>query len=151
MHFLTMIRFLCALGPTTIHQYSDLVLTVPKPTQQGYAINVSVTIRNSGELAGQEAVQCYVSVPKVDGLITPRFALRHFEKLTLGKGEAPASPPRPLLEVNRGGQVYEILFEPPPTVEDAKNAPELSRQTDAAASSCCTEVVGENAERCRAL
>ena len=83
-----MIRFLCALGPTTIHQCSDLVLTVPKPTQQGYAINVSVTVRNSGELAGQEAVQCYVSVPKVDGLITPRFALRHFEKLTLGKGEA---------------------------------------------------------------
>ena len=40
----------------------------------------------------------------------------------LGKGEAPASPPRPLLEVNRGGQVYEILFEPPPSAEDAKNA-----------------------------
>ncbi|MEM1326917.1 MAG: beta-glucosidase BglX [Bacteroidota bacterium] len=67
----------------TTFDYSNLVINA----QDAEAIQVSVTVRNSGELAGQEVVQLYLSDP-VASVVRPVKELKGFEKITLAPGDS---------------------------------------------------------------
>jgi len=70
----------------TTFAYSDL--TVAKPSLgAGEAVEVQVTIRNTGTRAGQEVVQLYVRDP-VASRSRPVRELKAFEKIALQPGEA---------------------------------------------------------------
>lgn len=58
----------------TTFAYSDL-----KVTDEGDAVTVKVTVKNTGKRAGKEIVQIYVSAPK-EGLVKPVKELRAFAK-----------------------------------------------------------------------
>jgi beta-glucosidase len=69
----------------TTFAYSDL--TVPqKPVDANQPVDASVTVTNTGKVAGDEVVQLYLKFPPVAG--APRLALRGFERVHLNPGEA---------------------------------------------------------------
>ncbi|WP_229898032.1 glycoside hydrolase family 3 N-terminal domain-containing protein [Streptomyces finlayi] len=55
--------------------------------KRGERIEVEVSVRNTGEVAGDEVVQLYVHDP-VASLVQPVRRLRGFERVTLGAGES---------------------------------------------------------------
>jgi beta-glucosidase len=60
-------------------------LTVPQaPTNAGDAVNVAVTVTNTGALAGDEVVQLYLKFPDITG--APMRALRGFQRIHLAPG-----------------------------------------------------------------
>ena len=64
--------------------YKDL--TVPAaPVEVGDPISASVTVTNTGKVAGDEVVQLYLKFPSVAG--APRIALRGFQRIHLAPGE----------------------------------------------------------------
>ena len=70
----------------TEFSYSDLTLDKTQ-LQKGESLNVSVTIRNSGSVSGDEVVQLYVR--DLFGSITrPVLELKGFQKINLAPGEA---------------------------------------------------------------
>jgi beta-glucosidase len=69
----------------TSFTYSDLKVT--KKFKAGGKVDVSLTVTNSGEAAGKEVVQLYVSDRK-SALPRPPKELKGFAKLALGPGEA---------------------------------------------------------------
>lgn len=76
------------IGYTTF-EMSDLKVSVPSgfPTESDSPVRVNVVVRNTGDRAGAEVVQVYVS-DKVSS-ISPRVRrLRAFEKVDLEPGEA---------------------------------------------------------------
>lgn len=67
----------------TTFSYSDLVLP-NMPMNAGDPLNASVTVTNSGKVAGDEVVQLYLKFPEVAG--APIRALRSFERIHLEPG-----------------------------------------------------------------
>ncbi len=68
----------------TTFAYSDLKLDTKEMTQDG-KINVSVTVTNTGKIAGKEAVLLYIS--DLYATITPEIkALKAYDKITLAPG-----------------------------------------------------------------
>lgn len=78
-YFKTKVRFPFGYG------LSYTTFSYGKPTVKGRT--VSVTVRNSGNVAGQEVVQFYVGDDKAS-VIRPVKELKHFEKVALEPGEA---------------------------------------------------------------
>ncbi len=69
----------------TTFAYSNL--TVPQaPVAAGAPVDATVTVTNTGKVAGDEVVQLYLKFPPVAG--APRLALRGFERVHLNPGEA---------------------------------------------------------------
>jgi beta-glucosidase len=66
-------------------KYSKLKL--PRLVQAGKNISVSVTVTNSGKLAGEEVVQLYLSHPEVAEK-APIKALKGFQRVNLKAGES---------------------------------------------------------------
>ena len=64
----------------TTFKFSDLLIS-PSAVSKGadFALDVSVTVTNTGSVAGSEVVQVYISIPDI-GLATPRLQLRGFAK-----------------------------------------------------------------------
>lgn len=77
-YFKTKVRFPFGFG------LSYTTFSYGKPTINGRT--VSVTVRNSGRVAGQEVVQFYVGDDKAS-VIRPVKELKHFEKVALEPGE----------------------------------------------------------------
>lgn len=77
-YFKTKVRFPFGFG------LSYTTFSYGKPTVKGRT--VSVTVRNSGRVAGQEVVQFYVGDDKAS-VIRPVKELKHFEKVALEPGE----------------------------------------------------------------
>ena len=69
----------------TDYQYSDLTLSANTLDDEG-TITASVTVTNTGEVAGREAVLWYIS-DEVGTFTRPVKALKHFEKQILVSGE----------------------------------------------------------------
>src|SRR5205823_6466284 len=51
----------------------------------GDPVNLTVNVRNTGTLRGDEVVEVYVKTPQKDG---PRYALAGFQRLRVGPGES---------------------------------------------------------------
>jgi beta-glucosidase len=69
----------------TTFEYSDL--QVPATVQAGEEVTVTVTIKNTGQVAGKETIQVYVS-DKKSSLIRPEKELKAFQKIALEPGES---------------------------------------------------------------
>ncbi|MBN1877793.1 MAG: glycoside hydrolase family 3 C-terminal domain-containing protein [Anaerolineae bacterium] len=69
----------------TTFEYSNL--QVPETVQKGASVVVSVTVKNTGEVAGQEVVQLYVA-DKESSLVRPLKELKGFQKVALEPGES---------------------------------------------------------------
>lgn len=70
----------------TTFAYSDLKLSTSEIDEKD-ALEVSVTVTNTGDRAGKEVVQLYVA-PPVNGIFRPLRELRAFAKVTLAPGES---------------------------------------------------------------
>jgi beta-glucosidase len=82
-------------------------LTLPTtPVKAGDPMTASVTVTNTGKVAGDEVAELYLSFPKVDG--APLRALRGFERVHLKPGESKTVEfkfhPRDLSMVTAAGQ-----------------------------------------------
>jgi beta-glucosidase len=82
-------------------------LNVPKaPVTAGDTVVASVTVANTGKLAGDEVVQLYLSFPKVPG--APIKALRGFQRVHLEPGTSQEIKfelkPRDLCIVTQAGE-----------------------------------------------
>lgn len=69
----------------TKFQYSNM--QVSNSTVSGQPIDVSVDVKNTGTLAGDEVTQLYLSCPSTSELWMPKKELRGFERVTLQPGE----------------------------------------------------------------
>jgi beta-glucosidase len=69
----------------TTFSYSNLTLP-DAPIHAGDPLNASVTVTNTGKVAGDEVVQLYLKFPDVPG--APNRALRGFERVHLQPGES---------------------------------------------------------------
>jgi beta-glucosidase len=69
----------------TIFEYSDL--RVPRATKIGEPVSLSITIKNTGTVAGKESVQVYVRDVQAS-LARPPQELKRFAKVALNPGEA---------------------------------------------------------------
>ena len=69
----------------TSFAYSDLKVT--ETVNMGEPIEVSVTVTNTGDVAGKEVVQLYVK-DEESSLVRPRQELKRFAKITLKPGES---------------------------------------------------------------
>jgi beta-glucosidase len=67
----------------TTFSYSNLTLP-PVPLNAGDSLSASVTVTNTGKVAGDEVVQLYLKFPSVPG--APRHALRGFQRIHLEPG-----------------------------------------------------------------
>ncbi|MEA3326834.1 MAG: glycoside hydrolase family 3 C-terminal domain-containing protein [Chloroflexota bacterium] len=65
--------------------YSEM--TLPSEVKMGETFNVSVTVENCGEMAGQEVIQVYIRDIK-SALVRPMKELKGFEKVYLEPGES---------------------------------------------------------------
>ncbi|KAI0060831.1 glycoside hydrolase family 3 protein [Artomyces pyxidatus] len=63
----------------TSFEFSDLTISDPSSHDDALTVEVSVTVKNTGSVAGSEVVQLYVSYPDV-GVTTPQLQLRGFAK-----------------------------------------------------------------------
>jgi beta-glucosidase len=70
----------------TTFEYSDLQVDRKSIEANGH-INVAVTVRNTGKVAGDEVVQLYLRDP-VASVARPVQELRGFKRVTLAPGEA---------------------------------------------------------------
>ncbi|WP_369765727.1 beta-glucosidase BglX [Flavobacterium sp. WC2429] len=70
----------------TTFKYSDLKLSQNK-IKSNETIEVSVTITNSGKIAGEEVVQLYLR-DKVGSVVRPIIELKDFQKIKLNAGES---------------------------------------------------------------
>lgn len=69
----------------TTFAFSDL--SIPHPTlQAGQPLNASVTVTNTGKVAGDEVVQLYLKFPNIAG--APNIALRGFRRIHLNPGQS---------------------------------------------------------------
>ncbi len=90
----------------TTFSYSNLSLP-EKPIGAGHSLHASVTVTNTGKVAGDEVVQLYLSFPDVPG--APLRALRGFARVHLDAGASQQVEfqlkPRDLSMVTDGGDI----------------------------------------------
>jgi beta-glucosidase len=67
--------------------FNYTALKLPKTTAKNKKITVSVTVKNTGSIAGEEVVQLYVSHQYIKGK-TPVRALKGFKRIALKAGES---------------------------------------------------------------
>ncbi|KIJ63446.1 glycoside hydrolase family 3 protein [Hydnomerulius pinastri MD-312] len=65
----------------TTFAYSDLQLSTPVVANGDFSLSATVTVTNTGKVAGSEVVQLYVSMPKTSDLTHPELMLRAFHKV----------------------------------------------------------------------
>lgn len=70
----------------TDFEYTGLTLSAPE-LEEGGGLTVRVTVKNTGALAGKEAVQLYVA-PPTSGMFRPVRELRAYAKVELAPGES---------------------------------------------------------------
>jgi len=89
-------------------KYSKLKL--PRSVQAGKNISIMVTVTNSGNLAGEEVAQLYLSHPGVPGK-APIRALKGFQRVSLKAGESKtltfSLTPEELSIVNPKGELWQ--------------------------------------------
>lgn len=74
----------------TSFQYSDLKLSEPERTADDISITATLTVTNTGSVAGTEVVQLYTTLPTTSELTHPPLQLKAFAKvrdLAPGKSE----------------------------------------------------------------
>lgn len=76
-------RFGDGLSYTT-YSYSNL--SAPAKVRAGKGVNVSITVRNDGQVAGEEVVQLYLDPVEAKG--RPNTSLKAFDRVALEPGEA---------------------------------------------------------------
>ena len=69
----------------TAYSYSNLV--VSNVTVAGQPVAVSVDVKNTGEIAGEEVVQLYLSCPSTQEVWMPKKQLRGFKRVALQPNE----------------------------------------------------------------
>ncbi|TFY67511.1 hypothetical protein EVG20_g3915 [Dentipellis fragilis] len=73
----------------TTFSYSDLQISQPTIVNGDLDAMASITLKNTGSVAGSEVVQLYVSFPKTSDLSHPPLALKTFAKVSLlGPGQS---------------------------------------------------------------
>ena len=65
----------------TTFSLTDLSLSQPDVSDGAFFITASVTVTNTGSVAGSEVVQVYVSLPNTSQLSHPGFQLKGFAKV----------------------------------------------------------------------
>jgi beta-glucosidase len=65
----------------TTFKYSDLRLSEATYTDGDIHVTASLTLTNTGSVAGSEAVQLYVTLPQAAGCTHPPLQLKSFEKV----------------------------------------------------------------------
>lgn len=63
----------------TTSSFSDLKISPVTSHDTTFAVDVSLTVQNTGHLTGSEVVQLYITLPDI-GLTTPKLQLRGFAK-----------------------------------------------------------------------
>ncbi|KAF5386631.1 hypothetical protein D9615_001768 [Tricholomella constricta] len=86
----------------TTFSFSDLSVNEISATGDDFALEIGVTVKNEGSVAGSEVVQLYVSYPDI-GLTTPKLQLRGFGK---AKDVAPGAAQRVIIKLNK----YAVSF-----------------------------------------
>jgi len=81
----TLFPFGYGLSYTTF-DYSSLSVSKPSGSGADFKVTVSLTVTNSGKVAGSEIVQIYTSIPKTSVLTQVPRALKGFRKVTLAPG-----------------------------------------------------------------
>jgi beta-glucosidase len=92
----------------TTFAYSNLM--VPISVTKGKNCKVSVTVKNTGKLAGEEVVQLYTAYKNLNGL-NPLKALKGFTRINLKAGESKvvtfALTPEQLALIDEAGNAYQ--------------------------------------------
>jgi len=72
----------------TTFQYSDIKVSEPEPSTRDndIAVTVTCTVKNTGNIAGSETAQLYISWPSRSALTHPPFTLKAFSKIFLEAG-----------------------------------------------------------------
>ncbi|KAG6865876.1 hypothetical protein C0991_010957 [Blastosporella zonata] len=86
----------------TTFSFSKLSLMETTSSGEDFAIEISVTVKNEGSVAGSEVVQVYVTYPDI-GLTTPRLQLKGFAK---AKDIAPGKSSKVTIKLNK----YAVSF-----------------------------------------
>jgi beta-glucosidase len=93
----------------TTFAYSDLTLP-QSPIDAGDPLDASVTVTNTGKVAGDEVVQLYLKFPEIPG--APIRALRGFQRIHLDPGASQKIEfrlnPRDLSMVTQAGDIIEV-------------------------------------------
>lgn len=71
----------------TTFQYSDLEVSEPSPKENDIEFTAKFTVKNTGNIAGSEIAQLYISWPSDSALSQPPLRLESFMKLRLEAGE----------------------------------------------------------------
>jgi len=81
-------RFWFGYGESyTTYEYSDLKVLCTEGIGAGGRLNVQVTVKNAGMMAGDEIVQLYTGYPNTTGRRPPK-ELKAFQRVTLAPGES---------------------------------------------------------------
>ena len=72
----------------TTFRYSGLTVSEPSTRENDIAVTVKFTVRNTGNIAGSEIAQLYISWPSHSTLTHPPLTLKAFSKIALGAGKS---------------------------------------------------------------
>jgi beta-glucosidase len=72
----------------TTYEYSDLKVLCSEGVSEGGRLNVEVTVKNTGKVAGDEAVQLYIGYPKTQAPRRSVKELKTFKRVHLEPGES---------------------------------------------------------------
>jgi beta-glucosidase len=72
----------------TTFEFSDLKLSDPIVTADGFNLTISLQITNTGAIAGSEVAQVYVTLPTTYELTHPPLQLKGFSKVNLEPGKS---------------------------------------------------------------
>jgi beta-glucosidase len=113
----------------TTFAYSNLKL--PGEVKAGDPATVTVEVKNTGSIAGDEVVQLYLTQPK--GFETPLRKLAGFKRVRVGPGESQTVSvtvgPRPLGQVNAKGDLVILPGQYTVSVGGAQPQDAASKQT----------------------
>ncbi|KAF9229019.1 glycoside hydrolase family 3 protein [Gyrodon lividus] len=87
----------------TTFAYSDLQLSAPVVANGDVSLTATLTVMNTGKVAGSEIVQLYVSMPKTSDLTHPDLLLRAFHKV---KDLAPGASQRVAITLDKYAVSY---------------------------------------------
>jgi beta-glucosidase len=80
-------RFWFGYGDSyTTYEYSELKVLCTQGIAEGGRLNVQVTVKNAGQMAGDEIVQLYVGYPNTTGR-RPKKELKTWARVSLAPGE----------------------------------------------------------------